>query len=485
MTAINIELNACMGGMSEGFRRAGLHFDMAVDYDPNACDSHERNIGLRPIQMDIRDLLRMARLGAFRPAVKLFVADPPCTPWSMAGDRKGLEDERDLLRETVELITILKPTAWLIGNVPGLDKAENWTQVVEPVVYGPMKAAGYCVDYASFDAADFGTPQRRVRPFWFGHAVGTPCIRWQTPTHAPAPVLPGVGLLPWVSCGEALEAAFGPREQWGPEVGRSVRLRRRGQHSPQHGSVLGRPARTAGTSNLSDGNVLVDPARKGRANLRPRASDPGRPAGVVTTRQGQGDGTVLINDRHPPTDASELSPTVGARDRGQSAVLTYDDHHRPSRVDAPGMVVRAGDGGGARRALDMGPSLRRPDPNRPPADPSLPHRAVSRVREQAILADDMLEAGLLNRPSTTIGRRDEVTAPGHHDHTVPGAGNSGILLSERALLVIQGFPRDWHVAGKTKTARVSQIGQAMPPQLAEAVGRSIVRWFARMATEAA
>jgi len=52
---MNIELNACMGGTSEGFRRAGIHFNMAVDYDEDACDSHERNIGLRPIQIDIRD----------------------------------------------------------------------------------------------------------------------------------------------------------------------------------------------------------------------------------------------------------------------------------------------------------------------------------------------------------------------------------------------------------------------------------------------
>jgi site-specific DNA-cytosine methylase len=82
---LNLELNACMGGMSEGFRRAGVSFDMAVDYDPNACESHERNIGLRPVQLDIHDLVRMARFGAFAPRVDLFVADPPCTPWSMAG----------------------------------------------------------------------------------------------------------------------------------------------------------------------------------------------------------------------------------------------------------------------------------------------------------------------------------------------------------------------------------------------------------------
>jgi len=399
---INLELNACMGGMSEGFRRAGVHFDMAVDYDEDACESHERNIGLRPIQMDIRDLLRMARIGAFRPAVRLFVADPPCTPWSMAGDRKGLDDERDLLRETIELIAILRPTAWLIGNVPGLDKAENWEQVVEPVIYEPMREAGYCVDYASFNAADYGTPQCRIRPFWFGHSAGYPCIRWAAPTHARPPVLPGI-VSPWVSCGEALEAAFGPRESWGPEVGRSVRLRRRAQNSPQHGSVEASPARTVGTSNLSDGNVVVDETKRRRAGKKPRASDPSAPAGVVTSKQNQGDGSVLmVNDKHPQPSLEETAPTVRSGGRGHSApqtVLTYDDHHRPSSSDHPAMVVRSGSGSGARTAV----ALREPNPNLPPADPGQPHRAVTRARDQAILADEMHDAGLLDRPSTVIG----------------------------------------------------------------------------------
>lgn len=414
MRPLNLELNACMGGMSEGFKRAGIHFDMAVDYDPNACESHERNIGLRPTQMDIRDLLRMARIGAFRPPIGLFVADPPCTPWSMAGNRNGLEDERDLLRETVELITILRPQAWLIGNVPGLDKADNWEKVVEPVIYEPMRRAGYCVDYASFNAADFGTPQCRVRPFWFGHPTGTPCVRWELPTHAKPPVLPGVGLKPWVSCGEALEGAFGPRGSWGKEVGRRVRLRRRAQNSPQHGSVTEKPARTVGTSNLSDGNVL------------------------------------MLNAKHPP-----------------------------SGLDNPAMTVCAKDRGGRREAS---PSFsRRPDRNRPMADPKEPHRTVSRVRDQAILADELaMPASNCHPPSRSgepaLGVPASMPTNGGRLLVDDLADNHGIVLSEAALVVIQGFPKDWHVAGDTKTARMSQIGQAMPPQLSEAVARSIVAW---------
>lgn len=55
--------------------------------------------------------------------------------------------------------------------------------------------------------------------------------------------------------------------------------------------------------------------------------------------------------------------------------------------------------------------------------------------------------------------------------TMPGA----IKLSEKAAAILQGFPPGWVFAGKTKRARWAQIGMAMPPPLAEAVGRAIVR----------
>ncbi len=63
--------------------------------------------------------------------------------------------------------------------------------------------------------------------------------------------------------------------------------------------------------------------------------------------------------------------------------------------------------------------------------------------------------------------------PGHHDGSnlsAPGA----VLLSERAAAVLQGFPESWTFAGATKRARWSQLGQAMPPPLAEAVARAVV-----------
>jgi site-specific DNA-cytosine methylase len=100
---------------------------MSFDWDADACESYERNVGSRPIQIDVRELLRAVRAG-WRPTerVDLLVADPPCAPWSRTGSGLGTYDERDLVEKTVEFIRLLRPRAHLIANVPGLDDGPNW-----------------------------------------------------------------------------------------------------------------------------------------------------------------------------------------------------------------------------------------------------------------------------------------------------------------------------------------------------------------------
>jgi DNA (cytosine-5)-methyltransferase 1 len=46
-------------------------------------------------------------------------------------------------------------------------------------------------------------------------------------------------------------------------------------------------------------------------------------------------------------------------------------------------------------------------------------------------------------------------------------------LTLRMTALIQGFPQEWQIAGK-KTAAYRQIGNAFPPPVAEALGKSII-----------
>lgn len=482
---INLELFCCAGGMAAGFRRAGVRLDVAVDFEADHCDSYEANLGHRPVQMDVHDLVRLAKIGAFAPAVDLLVADPPCTPWSRAGKRLGTEDDRDMLEATCELIRLLRPRRYLIGNVPGLDDRVN-LPIVQRVI-GGLSAVGYCTaDFARLDAADYGVPQHRHRPFWFGHLDG-PCIRWQAPTHAdPAEVaaraatapLAGIGappLLPWVTCRQAL----GHLE--GEDLGRAVKMRRRARNGHQLGGVADRPARVVGTSNLSDGNTLAIATRHEQPV---HTSDPDAPARAITTQcRVAGHATTLVlNGRHAPAELDAPAPTLGAKYRGQGAqVLTYDPQHPPSYGDEPAMVVRAGCGAGATRAVQFEGRCKRPPSTQGPQSTRIMSADAPSTTVQA--REDRMGSGspVLEwpwpRPATAVACRAGLAPPGHHDEdfaimSLPDA----VILSERAASILQGFPDDgsWKFCGETKKARWSQIGQAMPPALAHAVARSVV-----------
>lgn len=458
-----VELFPCSGGIAAGFRAAGIEFEMAYEIEKEHCDSYELNLGHRPIQMDVRDLLRMLKSGVKLGPVDLLTADPPCTPWSQAGLGMGEDDERDMMAETVEIIMLVRPRCYLIGNVPGLEKAPHWGTLQK--LLAPLGKAGYCIrDFAVLDAAAYGVPQRRLRPWWFGHLDGE-CIRWPEPTHGDprkSAGLPGVGLRPWVTVRDAIGHITGP------ELGRLVGLRKRNQNSKQHGSVTDAPARVVGTSNLSDGNVLV------------------------------------TTSKHPA-----------------------------SPMDGPAHTIRAGGGGGVRdgSVVELAPredgEYRNSEPDAPAR--TMPSTTVT-TKEDRVGSGAVVIPWPWDVPSTTVMARPGLAPPGHHPEegsimSMPGA----VVISERAAAILQGFPdgecaaviypdgvalrwlghglatiggtrpqcdalmhpakpgetcpgcgrtRRWHLLGETKKSRWGQLGMAMPPAFAAAVGRSVVKWFA-------
>jgi site-specific DNA-cytosine methylase len=469
---MNIECFSCAGGMSEGFRRAGIAFHYAFDFAKDHCDSYEANLGHRPVCMDVRDLVRMARDGLFnrdRRPISLFVADPPCTPWSRAGLRKGTTDERDMIEDTCEIIALLRPRAYLIGNVPGLDDSKNW-HVVQRVI-GGLQRYGYCVaDFAALDAADYGVPQHRVRPFWFGHLDG-PCIQWPRPTHGDplaltTLTLPGVDeLRPWVTCRQAL-GHLSPAE-----LGRPVRLRKRNQNSKQHGSVPERPARVVGTSNLSDGNVLLFNDKHPPASLD-------KPSPTVTSKP-RGPGGQLLSSRdrtefeggYTPSSWDEPAHAIVRNTHGDGSVLLLSSKHPVSDADQPAMTLRASDGGGTKRVM----RIRTPQSKRI-GKADAPAKTLDARPARAGMGDNSTLEWPWDRPATVVQADDRLALPGHHDENWDGGlrpVEGAVVLSEKAAAILQGFPESWVFSGKTKKIRWGQIGQAMPPALAHAVAAQV------------
>lgn len=463
---MNVELFPCSGGMAEGFRRAGIVFELAVDYSADACASYEANHGHKPVRMDVRDLVRMARQG-FKPSamIDLLVADPPCTPWSRAGKRQGRGDERDMLGETVELIELWRPRTYLIGNVPGLDDSTQWHNVQEVLMR--LHRIGYCVaDYAQLDAADYGVPQHRLRPFWFGHLDG-PCIRWPSPTHCdPRELLnthlPGIEpLRSWTTCREALGHL--PIE----ELGRVARQTPNRKHPPIDPEAPSSTISTGGGRH--QGNTLKLPRDRHPASL---LDEPSHAIKTNTGRLGSGAALRTTRDRHPDATLDAPAPTIRGGGDGHSAPqVRLSRHEEPehlSELDEPARTIttqcRAA---GHATTLRLSQGMRVGSADRP-------SDTITAKASRVGAGSAHVLGWPWDSPSTTIMADDRIAPPGHHPESGSILSQPGVIvLSEQAAAILQGFPEGWRFVGATKKARWAQIGMAMPPGLAEAVACAI------------
>lgn len=95
----------------------------------------------------------------------------PCQPYSLAGKRKGKEDERHLWPEMLRAIREIQPR-WVVGeNVRGL---VNWNGgMVFDEVHSDLELAGYEVQAVVIPAAAVNAPHGRDRVWFVGRRIAT------------------------------------------------------------------------------------------------------------------------------------------------------------------------------------------------------------------------------------------------------------------------------------------------------------------------
>ena len=99
----------------------------------------------------------------------------PCQPFSLAGQRKGSEDERYLWKEMLRVIGECNPR-WVLGeNVRGLCSWSNGLVFEE--VCADLEAIGYSVQSFIIPACATNAPHRRDRVWIVAYAADTNCIR--------------------------------------------------------------------------------------------------------------------------------------------------------------------------------------------------------------------------------------------------------------------------------------------------------------------
>jgi DNA (cytosine-5)-methyltransferase 1 len=88
----------------------------------------------------------------------------PCQPLSVAGKRKGHEDERHLWPEFFRIIDECRPSTVFGEQVAGKDGLE-WLSGVQ----ADLEDVGYAVARACLNAAGVGAPHIRQRLYWMAH----------------------------------------------------------------------------------------------------------------------------------------------------------------------------------------------------------------------------------------------------------------------------------------------------------------------------
>ena len=286
-------LMAGVGGRSSAYRLDDARWQgVAVEMHKPFVAVHAHNAPDIPVHrhyMRRDDPLPAIILNDRRPLTHLS-AGPPCQPYSRAGKGEGADDQRDGIPAVIAAALRLRPLVVEVENVPEVQK--------HPQVVGTLRSqlerAGYWVEEAVLNAADYGVPQRRRRYFMVASLLGP--IPWPPPTTRGAPVT--------VEQAIGSSTKFNAFNSYYPKLELTAKQRERAEKL----DILSRcvnfrelhphlPARTLTSSNLgnkhalmlrlrlSDGHTLRLPTLGEASRLQTLPEDFVFPAELISERQ--------------------------------------------------------------------------------------------------------------------------------------------------------------------------------------------------------
>jgi len=188
-----VSLFSGAGGLDLGLIQAGHQILWANDIDADSCATYKKNIGSHIICADI------SNIGIENiPHSEVIVGGFPCQGFSMANMLRDVEDERNkLYMQFLKIVNNKKPLYFLAENVRGILSLDNGN-VIKKIV-NDFSSAGYRVRYKTFNTADFGVPQTRIRIIIAGTREDLSVkkdFQFPEPTHAKKD---------WVSVSEVLK----------------------------------------------------------------------------------------------------------------------------------------------------------------------------------------------------------------------------------------------------------------------------------------
>lgn len=155
---------AGVGGIDLGFHQAGNFKTIyANEFDKFARTTFEANFNLKVDHRDIRNISEEEI-----PYGDILLAGFPCQPFSVAGYRKGFEDDRGgLFFDTLRIIKKVQPKVVFLENVKNMVTHDNGNTF--KVIREGLEMNGYYLKWAVLNAKEYGNiPQNRERIYIVG-----------------------------------------------------------------------------------------------------------------------------------------------------------------------------------------------------------------------------------------------------------------------------------------------------------------------------
>ena len=212
-------------------------------------------------------------------------------------------------------------------------------------------------------------------------------------------------------------------------------------HAPP-GSLFGAPYRTVREAlSLGDAPRAVDPTDGASGWQGQRLIDVDAPGYAIGTRN-----NADLLDRPSPcvTATEQKSAMSGSQPMKRRRRASERLSEALGALNQPAPCVRANSG---HETADRARASRRPMAN---------------------VTAELEAAGLADRPATTVQGDPRLAVAGHHNRQQNGA----VRLTVEQCALLQGFPAGWTWTGN-KGSQHRQVGNAVPPALAEAMGRAV------------
>jgi DNA-cytosine methyltransferase len=160
----SLDLFCGAGGMTLGFKQAGIKSVLSTDIEPLACLTLKVNNPEIPVlcgnvtQEDIKAKILEATLAN---NVDMLCGGPPCQGFSMAGHRLSDDPRNQLVKDFIDIVRQVKPKILVLENVEGLLTFQGGA--IYRLIHDMFSEIGYNTEGRLMQTHLFGVPQKRKR----------------------------------------------------------------------------------------------------------------------------------------------------------------------------------------------------------------------------------------------------------------------------------------------------------------------------------